>query len=126
MAVVQARFEHVPANDSRRAEGIRLFNQGRYFESHEVWESLWRDVSAVEREMLQGLIQVAAAYYHVSRGNLAGATFLLTRAREHLRPWQPVHAGVPVGDIMQRIAHDLLQLQRGVTPTASVIRVVDA
>ena len=46
------------------SEGARLFDEGRYFEAHEAWEAHWlveKDES--RRLLLQGLIQIAAAFH---------------------------------------------------------------
>ena len=96
-------FAHIPRAEPRLLEGMRLFNEGQFFGSHEVWESLWHDVVGPERELLQGLIQVAAAYYHLSRGNRAGAGYLYRRARPRLSKWAPQHAGLDVGDFLARV-----------------------
>jgi predicted metal-dependent hydrolase len=46
------------------ARGTRLFDTGEFFEAHEVWEGQWRVATdQVERDFLQGLIQVAAAFH---------------------------------------------------------------
>ena len=58
-----------------------LWNEGKFFEAHEVLEGLWmrrRDKG------LQGLIQIAAALYHVQRGNLRGARTMIDRATPRL------------------------------------------
>jgi hypothetical protein len=46
----------------RFAWGVSLFNQGFYWEAHEVWESLWleRGRSGPEADFLKGLIRLAA------------------------------------------------------------------
>jgi hypothetical protein len=55
-----------------------LFDAGLYFEVHEVLEPHWvRATDAVERDVLQGLIQVAVGYQHFADGNVAGARSLL-------------------------------------------------
>ncbi len=42
----------------------RLFDAGRFFEAHEAWEERWRVATEkAERDFLQGLIQVAAAFH---------------------------------------------------------------
>lgn len=51
--------------------GRALFNAGRYFEAHEVWEALWLTESGERRRLLQGLIQLAAALYKASEGGSA-------------------------------------------------------
>jgi predicted metal-dependent hydrolase len=46
------------------ARGARLFDIGEFFEAHELWEERWRVATdQTERDFLQGLIQVAAAFH---------------------------------------------------------------
>jgi hypothetical protein len=53
--------------------GIELFNSHRFWEAHEAWEEIWLEAKGNEKTFLQGLIQVAAAYHHISRGTNRGA-----------------------------------------------------
>ena len=44
--------------------GARLFEAGRFFEAHEAWEAHWLfEEDAARRLLLQGLIQIAAAFH---------------------------------------------------------------
>jgi uncharacterized protein len=44
--------------------GARLFDEGRFFEAHEVWEAHWLvEKDEMRRLFLQGLIQIAAAFH---------------------------------------------------------------
>ncbi|MBI2885202.1 MAG: DUF309 domain-containing protein [Candidatus Omnitrophica bacterium] len=70
------------APDPHLAEGVALFNQGRFFECHEVLERRWLTLEGPRKECYKGLIQLAVAYYHWSRNNRAGA---LRVARSGLR-----------------------------------------
>jgi hypothetical protein len=54
-----------------------LFDAGLYFEVHELLEPYWMRAEGREREILQGLIQVAAGFHHLANGNLKGARSLL-------------------------------------------------
>ena len=54
-------------------QGRQAFNEGRYFEAHELWEELWTPMSGVERRRLQGLIHFAVGLYHYHSGNSIGA-----------------------------------------------------
>ena len=54
-----------------------LFDAGLYFEVHELLEPYWMRAGGGEREILQGLIQVAAGFHHLANGNLKGARSLL-------------------------------------------------
>src|SRR5947209_20294512 len=67
----------------RFAEGIKLFNSAEFFEAHEVLEDVWRAAPAAEKRFLQGLIQVAVALHHHSKGNRTGARSLLAREQHN-------------------------------------------
>ena len=54
-----------------------LFDGRLYFEVHELLEPFWLVAAGRERETLQGLIQVAVGFHHLSNGNLGGARALL-------------------------------------------------
>jgi uncharacterized protein len=59
----------------------RCWDDGEFFRAHEVLEGLW--VRTRDRGQ-QGLIQMAAALYHVQRGNLKGARTMIERALPRL------------------------------------------
>jgi len=82
----EARFEH----------GIALFNQGEYFDAHEVWEELWMECPAAERRFIQALIQAAVALHHFERGNHAGAARLFGSGRAYMEPFRPWYRGLDV------------------------------
>ena len=64
--------------------GVRLFNQGRFFEAHEILEDVWRAAPNLEKQYLQGLIQLAVAFHHQSTGNSVGACSLVERGTRNL------------------------------------------
>lgn len=71
--------------DDGLRRGIELFNRREFFEAHEVLEEVWRETRAqTRRGHLQGLVQLAVALHHESRGNLAGARSVLERALRNL------------------------------------------
>jgi hypothetical protein len=63
--------------------GARLFDAGAFFEAHEVWEARWRaETNPSARRLLQGFIQVAAAFHKLFvMKNPASAARLLARGR---------------------------------------------
>ncbi len=78
-------------DDDLRA-GIALFDLGRHWDAHERWETAWRADPRPERDCWKGLIQIAAACFHLARGNRRPVAWLLGRARHHLSvhdtaPW---------------------------------------
>ena len=66
------------------AEAQRLLDAGLPFHAHEILEATWKAAGPVERDLWQGLAQLAVGYTHLLRGNAAGATTLLQRARRRL------------------------------------------
>jgi uncharacterized protein len=82
------------------ALGIELFNEHRFFEAHEVLEDVWRDAPEPERKFLQGLIQVAVAMVHHSRGNSIGCRSVLERARRNLAKYPAVHGGLDLAALL--------------------------
>jgi predicted metal-dependent hydrolase len=59
------------------ALGISLYNGGSFFEAHEAWEEVWLEAETAEREFYQGLIQITAAFVHVTRNEYPGSVRLL-------------------------------------------------
>lgn len=73
--------------DRRFTEGLRLFDSGQFFEAHEEWEDLWRDMEKDNpyRDFVRGLIMVAAAYHKFFvHENPRGATGLFRKAFDRL------------------------------------------
>ncbi|OLB45508.1 hypothetical protein AUH73_05615 [archaeon 13_1_40CM_4_53_4] len=62
------------------SEGINLFNEERFWESHEVLEGIWRVSGGSEREALQSLILTAAAFVHFQKGEPDICLSVLKRA----------------------------------------------
>jgi predicted metal-dependent hydrolase len=65
-------------------EAQRLLDQGMPFHAHEVLEGTWKSAPADERDLWQGLAQLAVGLTHVLRGNATGARTLLLRARARI------------------------------------------
>lgn len=70
------------------AKGCGDFNVGRFFECHEWFEELWQEEHGAVRDLYKGLIQLAAAFVHLSRGNFVGADRLLRTGIGYLRPYR--------------------------------------
>lgn len=66
------------------AEAQRLLDAGRPFHAHEILEGTWKAAPEQERDLWQGLAQLAVGLTHLLRANPAGATTLLQRARRRI------------------------------------------
>jgi hypothetical protein len=65
-----------------------LLRGGRPFHAHEVLEASWKSAPPDERELWQGLAQIAVGLTHAYRGNARGAVTLLRRGADRVRAYQ--------------------------------------
>jgi predicted metal-dependent hydrolase len=85
------------------ARGVELFNLGRYFECHEIWESAWNELDGAERFCLQGLIQAAVALLHLERGNRRGAGSVFSKSRQKLTGCPPEFMGFKLAELVTQL-----------------------
>jgi uncharacterized protein len=86
------------------AAAQELLDAGRPFHAHEVLEAVWKAASTptAERDMWQGLAQLAVGLTHALRGNAQGAAALLRRGADRLESYPgPGPHDVDVGHIRQ-------------------------
>jgi len=76
--------------------GVAHFNAREFFEAHEAWEELWLSACEPEKNFLQGIIQVAAAFHHYQRGNAGGTKSLLAAGLAKLDQFPHTHRGIDV------------------------------
>jgi predicted metal-dependent hydrolase len=77
-------------------DGIQLFNEGEFFDAHEVWEDCWHEAYGVKYEFYQGMIQCAVALEHYRRSNPRGVVSLYDSYRKHMRDVPDVFMGLDV------------------------------
>lgn len=89
--------------EHKAEEGILLFNTEKYFEAHEALEAVWLHARGDEKRFLHGLIQVAAAFHHHSRGNLDGFQSLLEKGMTKLDSFGASHGGINLASLREQI-----------------------
>lgn len=114
------------AYDGRYLAGIVLFNRGDFFEAHEVWESLWMEITGPDKPFVQGLIQAAVGLCHFCNGNLRGAVKLYRSSRAYMERFGPNFWGLNVVEFwndMERCFEPLLAVEdpRGIEPVEEAI-----
>ena len=87
------------------AKGMELFNQGEFYEAHEVWEETWGDSQMDDRHLLQGLIQVAAGFYKLQTGMPTGTVKLLEKAQGHLRAVPDDFYNLDLTTLLEKVEH---------------------
>lgn len=111
-----AGVERVPEDlvlppEESLTEAQRLLDAERPFHAHEVLEGTWKVAPPAERDLWQGLAQLAVGLTHQRRGNRTGAVSLLRRGSARITPYaeEPPH-GIDVAglvDYAQRLASDI-------------------
>ncbi|HEY7226709.1 MAG TPA: DUF309 domain-containing protein [Nitrososphaeraceae archaeon] len=57
-----------------------LFNDEKYWKTHEVLEAIWKNTKGNERDLLNGIILVAAAFVHYQKGEQEICISIMKRA----------------------------------------------
>ena len=78
-------------------EGVRLFNDQMYWESHESLEDVWmEDRNDQARTVSWAVIQVAAACIHYRDHKIIGAQGMILKAKEKFRRCHDLHILTPL------------------------------
>jgi len=91
-------------------EAISLFNRRYYWETHEVLEKIWLEEQGELKIFYQGLIQAAAALYHVLNNNPKGVIKLAETSIKKLTPFKPVfRQQISIEKVLSALPFFLLQ-----------------
>ena len=103
------------ADDEKRLfeQGLEEFNTGYFFECHETLEDLWTGIRGPSRDFYQGLIQIAVALYHLTRGNLAGARSLFQRGLKRLDKYPARYGGIELASLRHEAKAWLTRIDEG-------------
>ena len=94
-------------------EGIRLFNEGKYFFAHEELEDAWHIETEPDRRLYQGILQAGLVYMHACNGNLKGVFSMYDRCQVWLGPWPDHCRTINVGQLkrdMDRLMEEVRHL----------------
>ena len=101
-----------PSDAPALARAVRLFDEGRYHEAHEVLDELWEATHGADADFLKGLIQACIAMHHFQHGNLEGARKLYSGHRRYLGPYLPAHRGIDLEAFLAEMQRALRQVVR--------------
>lgn len=96
--------EQLTARLGELQRAIEEYNDGYYFASHETLETLWMVTPWPERQLLQAIIQLAAAFVHLVRGEYEGVVKLLDASEAKLLDFLPERLGVQTAALAADIA----------------------
>jgi predicted metal-dependent hydrolase len=88
--------------DARLGQGLRLFNEGRFFESHESLEQFHHQTEASHKPFVEGLIQLAAAFrLYTDFGEVKGPVRMIHQALIRFENYQPSYLEIRVRDLSE-------------------------
>ena len=100
------------AMHAKLKEAVALFNKHEYFSCHEVFEEIWHEASAEEKNFYEGLIRLATGLHlRFNRHNPQGAINLLTQGLIRLEDYRPLHQGVDVARLYTDVDTHLEELK---------------
>ena len=117
-----------PQVDHRFKQAVELFNNGEWYEAHDVIEELWHETADPHRRSLQGVLQVAVAQLHLQRDNRRGATILFGEALGRLKCPGTPDLGLDIQGLCSCVEQRLRSLQQDEDPelcAVPVLRFVD-
>tara|TARA_Y100001968_G_C19334432_1_gene706065 strand:- start:734 stop:1114 length:381 start_codon:yes stop_codon:yes gene_type:complete len=99
--------------DSRFENAMKLFNSCHWYKSHDVFEEIWHETYGPERQVLQGILQIAVAQVHLENGNINGATILYGEALGRLKRYEIDDLRLDIENLCKCITKRLSFLQTG-------------
>ena len=90
---------------------LNLFNDHKWYEAHDAFEEIWNSVDGDERQVIQGILQVSVSQFHLSKGNLNGATILLGEGLGRIKTRTKINVGVDLDSFCRCLENLLMKLQ---------------
>ena len=90
---------------------LNLFNNHDWYEAHDAFEEIWNSVDGDERQVIQGILQVSVSQFHLSKGNLNGATILLGEGLGRIKTRTKINLGIDLESFCRCLENLLRKLQ---------------
>jgi len=94
--------EEIPKEDAIK-DGISYFNNERFWECHEVFEGVWKKCYEGERDLLQGIILVAASLVHYQKNENEICISILNRALKKLANTSGQYHNIDVDGLRNKV-----------------------
>lgn len=122
----------MPPDDASRllsnhlfVKGLSEFNRQDFFQCHETLEELWKTLSGDERELTQGIIQIAVGYHHLLKDNRTGALKLLKRGLERVERAGAAGDFLEPGGFLKKVAASIATIESGDSFKSSELPVIE-
>ncbi len=90
---------------------LNLFNTQKWYEAHDAFEDIWNTLDGDERQIIQGILQVSVSQFHLSKGNLNGATILLGEGLGRIKNRTNINLGIDLESFCKSLEDLLKKLQ---------------
>ena len=90
---------------------LNLFNNHEWYDAHDAFEEIWNSSDGDERQVIQGILQVSVSQFHLSKGNLNGATILLGEGLGRIKTRTKINMGIDLESFCQFLEDLLRKLQ---------------
>ena len=109
-----SEYEHIVEKNLPKQTAIEyarsLFNAQKYWLAHEVLESVWKNTQGTEKEILNGIILVAAALVHEEKDEVDICISILKRASKKLEKGAGDYCHIDI----DKLKHNVLEIiQKG-------------
>ena len=92
-------------------DALNLFNNQKWYEAHDAFEDIWNTVDGDERQIIQGILQVSVSQFHLSKGNLNGATILMGEGLGRIKKRTNIDLGIDLESFCKCLEELLRKLQ---------------
>ena len=90
---------------------LNLFNNHEWYDAHDAFEEIWNTLDGDERQVIQGILQVSVSQFHLSKGNLNGATILLGEGLGRIKTRTKINIGIDLESFCRCLEDLLFKLQ---------------
>jgi uncharacterized protein len=102
-----SEYEHLVEKRMEKHEAILkakdLFNDEKYWGAHEALESVWKNAHREEKDLLNGIILIAAAFVHDQKAEYSICISILGRAMNKLSQAKGLYFEMNLDEIKKRV-----------------------
>ena len=105
------REEDIKSFEDAFFDALNLFNNQKWYEAHDAFEDIWNTLEGDERQVIQGILQVSVSQFHLSKGNLNGATILMGEGLGRIKNRTNINLGIDLETLCKCLEELLIKLQ---------------
>tara|TARA_Y100000739_G_C20423683_1_gene380118 strand:+ start:124 stop:507 length:384 start_codon:yes stop_codon:yes gene_type:complete len=105
------RDEDIKSFEKKFINALILFNNQKWYEAHDAFEDIWNTLDGDKRQIIQGILQVSVSQFHLSKGNLNGATILLGEGLGRIKNRTNINLGIDLESFCKCLEKLLTKLQ---------------